>query len=131
MDKKIISFSELKKARDDIEIPDSFKYSDILDYINEIEYFLNDLYTLAEKDEKYTTICSDEQFKVLSNVFEGFFNILFSIIEKEDGEIDTSTLYLFLCELYKVCYKMPDLDVVKAKTKILNFKDKNENKNEE
>lgn len=123
MEKKVISFDEIKKEHDDIAIPQEFKYVDILKYINTIEYYLNYFYEIADKDEASRTFAADEQFKILVNVFEGFFNILFAHTDNFDIDNDDPTIiYEFLCELYKICYKLPDLDAFEAKTKILDFK---------
>lgn len=116
MDKKVISIDEIKQQKFEDKFPDSFTFNDIYIFANKIEYYLNSFYELALEDEKYHSVCTTEQMKLLSNIYSSFFKIMFSEMEEfeENESSDTNRiLFKFVSELYKICEELTDAETVK------------------
>ena len=128
MSKKVMSIDEIRKQKFEEEFPESFDTTDVLKFTNMIEYNLNSFYDLGLEDEKYQSICSHEQFKLLTNIYSSFFKILYDEFDKFDETSDESCriMYSFMCELYKICSNLTDAEVVRENIdkNVLKFENK-------
>ncbi len=103
----IISINEKRIDKKISKIPSIFELDDVEYYFNLIEQYLKDLKKLAEEDEKYYNFCLDEEFKILSSVYESFMKILFDYYNNFDNyEESERVLGYFLNELYGIIKKL-------------------------
>lgn len=126
MDKKIMSLNEYKRDKFIQKLPDEFSLEDAVDYSKKIENYINDLYNLSLEDEKYHSLCTYEQIKILSSIYMSFFKILYSEIEDFDETKQSNRIMLkFLTELYKICEELPNIDNLKQNSdiKIIKYKE--------
>lgn len=114
MEKKIISIDEIKKEKLESELPETFHLDDAIKYSNIIEYYINSFYELGLEDEKYHSVCTIEQLKILSSIYSSFFKILFSELDDFNySEESNRIMFKFISELYKICNNLTDADVVR------------------
>lgn len=108
--KNIISITDKIKERKISKIPKVFDLDDVYYYFNLIEDYLKELKELS-KEEKYYNLCLDEEFKLLSNIYQSFMNILFDYYNNFDEyEESERVLFEFLTELEKIC---KNIEVIK------------------
>lgn len=127
MDKKVISIDELKKEKFESEFPETFNLEDAIKYSNIIEYYLNSFYELALEDEKYHSVCMEEQLKILVSIYSSFFKILFSELDDFTYlEESNRIMFKFLSELYKICSELTDADTIRENidNEVLEYKNK-------
>lgn len=126
----IINIEELikvKKEEEEKNIPESFSIVDIYKYNNMIEYYPNSLYDLAKEGKEYQSLCTSEQFMMLSHIFVSYFNILYSELnnfnESED-ESSNRVLYKYACDLHNIVKDIKDIDTLKMDIdkKVMEFK---------
>lgn len=116
MDKKVISIDEIKEKKFEEDFPELFELNDLYKFANAIEYYLNSFYELAKEDEKYHSVCTTEQLKLLSSIYSSFFKIMFSEMDEfeENYSADSNRImFKFASELYKICKDLTDADTVR------------------
>lgn len=122
MEDKIINIKDLKAAKTIESLPSSFNLEDAITYAETIENNINCFYELAMKDKNYQALCSEEQLKLLSNIYCSFFKILFSEIDDFNFSEDSNRImYKFLSELHCICSKLSDVDEIKNKNNVLKY----------
>lgn len=129
MDKKVISIDEIKEEKFIDNSPETFNLQDAVKYCSMIEYYLNSFYELALEDEKYHSVCTTEQIKLLSEIYDSFFKILFSEIDSFDYSKESNRImYEFLSELHRICSNLTDADTVRKNidNEVLKYENKNE-----
>lgn len=134
MEKKVISIDELKKEKFEEELPDHFELQDILKFSNMIEYSINTLYDTALLDEKYHSVCTTEQIKILTNIYSSFFKILFNEYSEFDGSSESNRImFQFASELYKICSELPNVEEIRKNIdkKIYKLENKESKKKED
>ncbi len=122
MDDKIINIEELKAKKAIENLPNSFNLEDAVLYAKTIENNINYFYQLAMEDKKYQALCSEEQIKLLSNIYCSFFKILFSEIDDFNFSDDSNRImYKFLSELHSICSNLSNVDEIKNKNNVLKY----------
>lgn len=114
MEKKVISISEIKEKKFEKEFPETFNLDDALTFANKIEYYINSFYELSLEGEKYHSVCTSEQIKILSSIYSSFFKIMFNELDHFNySEESNRIMFSFLSELYKICSDLTDADTVR------------------
>lgn len=109
--KNIISITDKIKERKISKIPKVFDLDDVYYYFNLIEDYLKELKELS-KEEKHYNLCLDEEFKLLSNIYQSFMNILFDYYNNFDEyEESERVLFEFLTELDKICQSIDNKSI--------------------
>lgn len=112
---------------EDNNIPNIFDLEDGIKYSNKISNYINSLYELSIKDEKYQSLCTEHQIKVLLKIYIAFFKIVYSEIDEFDySEKSTRLLSKFVTELYKITSKLTDVNLIKqdCNKKIIKYEKK-------
>ncbi len=114
----IINIEELIKAikEEKQNIPQEFDIDDIYKYKDKIQCYLNSLYDLAKKGKEYQSLCSSEQFMILSDILISYFNILLSELNnftENDDESSNRILYKYACDLHNIVKDIKDIDTLK------------------
>jgi ATP-dependent helicase/DNAse subunit B len=113
-DDKVISIDDIKREKYKEELPKFFALEDAEEFSKMIEECLNSFYNLALEDEKYHSVCTTEQLKILSNVYTSFFKILYSELDDFDYSDESNRIMSkFLSELYRICDNLPDIEEIK------------------